>query len=170
MIPYRDYILQLIPDFDEITFRHIPIYENQLAHALATLETIFKVIFLNHASNIHILRYKEPTHVFPSHCLSTKDVSYEKTWYYDIKKYLEKQEYPEGARICDKRTLRRLASKFLLSGDILYKRNYDSVLLRCVDRHEEESIIKEIYEGSFGTHSSGHSMAKKTLRVDTYGQ
>ena len=124
---------------------------------------MFKVSYPNHAPNIRILRYKEPTHVFPAHCLTTEDVSDEKPWYFDIKRYLEKQEYPEGATIYDKKTLRRLASKFLLSGGILYKRNFDSILLRFMDRHEAESTIREIHEGSFGTHASGHSMAKKIL-------
>ena len=50
----------------------------------------------------------------------------------------------------------------------MYKRNYDSVLLRCVDRHEAESIIREIREGSFGTHASGHSIAKKILRASYF--
>ena len=54
---------------------------------------------------------------------------------------------------------------FFLDGDVLYNRNYDFVLLKCVDRHEENKTIEEIHEGSFGTHSSGHTMAKKILRV-----
>ena len=33
LIPYKDYILQLIPAFDEMTFEHIPKEENQLADA-----------------------------------------------------------------------------------------------------------------------------------------
>ena len=104
---------------------------------------MFKISYPNHAPNIRILCYKEPTRVFPYHCLTTEDVSGEKPWYFDIKRYIEKQEYPEGTTICDKQTLRRLASKFLLSRDALYKRNYDSVLLRCVDRHEEESSYEK---------------------------
>ena len=165
LLPYQDYILELFPAFDEVTFEHIPREANQLADALATLAAMFKVSYLNNAPNIRILHYKEPAHVFPVHCLTTKDVTDEKPWYFNIKRYLEKQEYPEGAKIYDKWTLRRLASKFLLSGDILYKINYDSVLLTCVDRYEAESIIREIHEGSFGTNASGHSMDKKILRA-----
>ena len=66
------------------------------------------------------------------------------------------------------RKLRKYAAKFFLNGDVLYKRNYDSVFLRCVDRHEENTIIEEIHEGSFGTHASGHTMAKKILRAGYY--
>jgi len=61
--------------------------------------------------------------------------------------------------------LRRLATKFILNGEVLYKRNHDMVLLRCVDAKEAELILKEIHEGAFGTHMNGHSMARKILRA-----
>lgn len=64
--------------------------------------------------------------------------------------------------------MRKLSAKFFLSGDVFYKRNYDSVLLRCMDRHEVDRIIAGIHERSFGTHSSGHTMAKKILRAGYY--
>jgi len=50
----------------------------------------------------------------------------------------------------------------------LYKRNFDVVLLRCVDKREAELLMHEIHEGSIGTHSCGFSMAKKALRAGYY--
>ena len=47
----------------------------------------------------------------------------------------------------------------------MYKRNYDMVLLRCVDAKEAELILKEVHEGAFGTHMNGHSIARKILRA-----
>lgn len=43
LIPYKEHIMKLIPYFDEIIFHHIPREENQLADALATLTSMFKV-------------------------------------------------------------------------------------------------------------------------------
>ena len=85
-----------------------------------------------------------------------------------FRSYLEAQEYPEGAFVNDKKFLRRFAAKFFLSNSILYKRNHDSTLLRCVDKIEAERIMEELHEGTFGTHSSGHTMAKKILRARYY--
>ena len=68
----------------------------------------------------------------------------------------------------DKKTMRRLAGNFYLNGDVLYKRNFDMVLLRCMDRHEAVLLMTEFYEGSFGTRSNGHAMAKKMLRTCYY--
>jgi len=92
----------------------------------------------------------------------------DKSWFHDIKVFLQTQEYPPGASRKDKRTLRRLSGNFFLNGDILYKRNFDAVLLRCVDKREAELLMHEIHEGSFGTHSCGEAMAKKALRVGYY--
>lgn len=47
-------------------------------------------------------------------------------------------------------------------------RKYGMVLLRCMDRHEADMIVKAIHEGSEGIHVNGHSMAKKILRADDY--
>lgn len=54
---------------------------------------------------------------------------------------------------------------FFLNGDVLYKRGYDFVLLKCVDRHEASTIIKFIHEGYEGVHAKGSVMDKKILRV-----
>lgn len=163
LIPYREHVMKLIPYFDEITFEHIPREENNLADALATLASMFKVKWENEAPSIVILKLDEP-----AHCCEIERVTDDKPWFYDIQRYLEKQEYPKGASNVDNKTLRKWSSKFFLSGNSLYKRNYDSVLLRCVSQHEAEKIMKEIHEGSFGTHSSGHTMSKKILREGYY--
>lgn len=85
---------------------------------------MFKVKWANKAPFITIEHLDEP-----AYCLATKIDSDDKPWFYDIKRYLEKQEYPENVSITDKNTLRNLSSEFFLNGDMLYKRNYDSVLL-----------------------------------------
>ena len=45
----------------------------------------------------------------------------EKPCYHKVKRYLEAQEYSEGASINDKKFLWRFLSKFFLSNMILYK-------------------------------------------------
>ncbi|XP_050875926.1 uncharacterized protein LOC127079585 [Lathyrus oleraceus] len=163
LILYQDYVLKLFPKFDKITFSHIPREENQMADTLATLESMYKLIWPNHQPSIEIRRFDEPAHY-----LTTGEESDGKPWFFDIKHYLEKQEYLTNASSLNRRTIRRLASKFLLNGDVLYKCNYDMVLLRCVDKDEANQLMKDIHERSFGTHASGHAITKKILRADYY--
>ncbi|XP_050877211.1 uncharacterized protein LOC127080970 [Lathyrus oleraceus] len=160
LVPYKEHIRKLIPYFDGISFHHISREENQLEDALATLTSVFKVKWKNEAPSIQIDHLDELTH-----CLAIEADLDDKPWFYDIKTFLEKQQYPEGISITDKKALRRLSSKFFLNGDVLYKRNYDSVLLRWMDRHEASTIIKSIHEGCEGVHAKGPAMAKKILQA-----
>ena len=77
----------------------------------------------------------------PAHVFITEEVTDEKPWYHDIKHFLQTQEYPISASKKYRKTLRRLAGSFFLSENVLYKRNYDMVLLRCVDRHEVDMLM-----------------------------
>lgn len=125
LIPYQEHVLTLIPYFEEITFEHIPREENQLADALATMSSMFKVRWDSKAPMITIDRLHEPAYCYE---VDTDGVE-EKPWFHKVKRYLEDQEYPEGASINDKKFLRRFSAKFFLSNKILYKRNHDSTLL-----------------------------------------
>ena len=51
---------------------------------------------------------------------------------------------------------------------MLYKRNHDITLLRCVDAQEVKLILQEVHEGTFETHINGHSMARKILRAEYF--
>ncbi|KAI5418640.1 hypothetical protein KIW84_043028 [Lathyrus oleraceus] len=104
----------------------------------------------------------------PAHVFAVEEVKDDKPWYHDIKCFLQSQIYPPGASVKDRKTLRRLSGSFYLNGDVLYKRNFDMVLLRCVDRHEADLLMTKVHEGSFGTHSNGHVMARKMLRAGYY--
>ncbi|MCH79882.1 protein NYNRIN-like, partial [Trifolium medium] len=137
-------------------------YEACIMGLQADIELRIKILEVYGDSALVIYQEK------PVYCLAIEDESDGKPWYHDIKNYLQKQEYPMGASGGDKKTLRRLASNFFLDGEVLYKRNYDLVLLLCVDRREADMLIEEIHEGSFGTHANGHAMAKKILRADYY--
>lgn len=134
-----------------------------MADALSNLSSMIVMNQWNDVPKIDVMHLDIPAHVF-----STEEVKDDKSWYHDIKFFIQKQEYPLGASNKYKKTLRRLAGNFLLTDDVLYKRNFDMVLLRCVNRHEADPLMKEIHEGSFCTHSNGHAMAKKMLREGYY--
>lgn len=99
--------MKLIPYFDEISFHHIPREENELTYALAMLASMFKIKWKNEAPTTHIDHLDKPTH-----CLLIEVDLDDKPWFHDIKTFLEKQQYPEGISITDKKALRRPSSKF----------------------------------------------------------
>ena len=137
-------MLTLLPHFEEITFENFPKEENQLADVLATMSSMFKVRWDNEAPHITIEKLDEPAHCCD---IETEEVA-DKPWFHEVKRYLEAQEYPEGASVNDKKFLRRFAAKLFLSNGILYKLNHDSTLLRCVDKSEVARIMTDLCEGT----------------------
>ena len=163
LIPYKAYIKELAKTFDEISFHHVPREENQMADALATLASMFQLT--PHGDLPYIEFWCRGK---PAHCCQVEEERDGKPWYFDIKRYVVSKEYPPEIADNDKRTLRRLAASFFMSGGTLYKRNHDMTLLRCVDAKEANHMIEEVHEGSFGTHANGHAMARKILRAGYY--
>ena len=49
--------------------------------------------------------------------------------------------------------------RFLLEGEVLYKKGKEQILLRCVNSSEANRIVEEIHEGVCETHANGHRMA-----------
>ncbi|XP_070011143.1 uncharacterized protein [Nicotiana sylvestris] len=66
-------------------------------------------------------------------------------WFHDIREYIKMGVYPVQAMGDQKRTIRRLASGFFLSGGILYKRTPDLGLLRCIDAKQATTIMIEVH-------------------------
>lgn len=160
LIPYQKYLSQLCEHFEEITFSHLPRDKNLFADALATLAAMVK---LEYGVCLQPLRVEyRDTH---SYCLNIDEESDGLPWFHDIKEYIAKREYPNGASENDKRTLRRLAMNFFVSGGVLYKRGFDWTFLRCVDAREGNKILAEVHEGICGTHANGHTMTRQIQRA-----
>ena len=56
---------------------------------MATLSVMFKVTWTNHKPHIKIRHFEDPAHF-----LAIEEGPDNNPWFYDIKRYLEKQEYP----------------------------------------------------------------------------
>jgi len=50
----------------------------------------------------------------------------------------------------------------------LYKRNYDTNLLRCIDAIEASHLMEKMHGGLFGAHANGPLLAQKIMRVGYY--
>eukprot|EP00253_Pinus_taeda_P033132 PITA_33132 len=55
-----------------------------------------------------------------------------------------------------------------LIDDVLFKRNYDSVLLRCLKKTESEKVLQKLHDGPAGGHYAGDATAHKILRAGYY--
>ena len=101
-------------------------------------------------------------------CMSVVVEADGKPWYHDIKAYIKSSEYPLSATDNEKKFIRRMAYQFFLSGEVLYKRNHDSTLLRCVDAFEANHLMEEMHEGLLEAHASVPPLAHKIMRAGYY--
>ncbi|XP_061945039.1 uncharacterized protein LOC133669048 [Populus nigra] len=159
LIPYQQYLSKLTEGFDEIDFTHMGRDKNQFADALATLASMAKTDY-----GIRVQPICIEIRNFPAHCCAIEGEVDGNPWFYDIKRFIQYQEYPLGVSKADMKTLRRLAMEFYLDGEILYKRSFNGALLRCLDEIEAKVALQEIHEGICATHASGHMMARQLQR------
>ena len=67
-----------------------------------------------------------------------------------------------------KRPLRLKAKQYELINDVPFRRNFDSVLLRCLEKFEAERVLQELHDGPAGGHFGGNTIAHKILHVGYY--
>ncbi|XP_048134220.1 uncharacterized protein LOC125314909 [Rhodamnia argentea] len=125
LIPYHEFLEDIIEEFDEIAFEYLPRAQNRFADALATLSSMFQVTA---GSDIEPLRIEILKH--SAYSMLIEEEADGEPRYQDIKVYPQTGEFPEGSEAADRKYPMKLSSKFFLGGDTLYKRSYDSVLPR----------------------------------------
>ncbi|XP_012487958.1 uncharacterized protein LOC105801172 [Gossypium raimondii] len=119
LISYRKLVLKLIEEFDDITFWYLPRYENQMANALATLASMIKVNKQEEVKPIQMSIYEA---LVPCCNIDEEEEKGDHPWYQNILRYVRNREYPGQTTENYKRTLRSLASDYVLDGEILYKK------------------------------------------------
>ncbi|XP_048133083.1 uncharacterized protein LOC125314571 [Rhodamnia argentea] len=163
LIPYHEFLEDIIEEFDEIAFEYLPRAQNPFADALATLSSMFQVTA---GSDIEPLRIEILKH--SAYSMPIDEEADGEPRYQDIKVYPQTGEFLEGSEAADRKYPMKLSSKFFLGGDTLYKRSYDSVLPRYVDAKEANQLMSEIHEGECGPHMNGHLPSKKIMRLGYY--
>ncbi|XP_070050127.1 uncharacterized protein [Nicotiana tomentosiformis] len=142
LIPYRQCLHDLCQRFRSVEFRHIPRIHNEIADALATLASM-----LHHPDEIYVDPLRIQIRDQHAYCNVVEEELDGEPWFHDVKEYIKSGVYPAHATGDQKRTIRRLASGFFLSGGILYKRTPDLGLLRCIDAKQASTIMAEVHSG-----------------------
>ena len=144
----------------------MPWAHNQFIDSLASVASMLKLV---KGDEMWQLRIED--NCFLAYCMNIEECMNveaeidEKPWYHNIKAYIKNAEYPSRATNSDKKFIRHMACQFFLSGEVLYKRNHDTTLLRCIDATEANHLMEEMHEGLLGAHASGPLLAQKIMRA-----
>ncbi|KAL3567809.1 hypothetical protein D5086_030460 [Populus alba] len=157
---YQEYLSTLSEEFKEIKFTHLGREGNHFADTFATLAAM---AIIDLGRKVHLVHIDIRNN--PAHCCSIEEEIDGKPWYYDIKKFVQNQEYLARASKMDKKTLRRLAWDFYLDGEIMYKRSFDGTLLRCLNETDARNALREVHERICSTHDNDHIVERKIQRA-----
>ena len=101
-------------------------------------------------------------------CMNVKAKINGKPCYHDIKAYIKGGEYPSRATDSERKFISHMACQFFLSGEVLYKRNHNTILLQCIYALEVNHLMEEMHEGLLGAYASGSLLAQEIMRVGYY--
>jgi hypothetical protein len=86
-------------------------------------------------------------------------------WYNDLLVYLRTQKLGNHLSRDDHRRIHHQAPRYLLIGDILYRRGIDTILRRCLTIDETDRVLNDFHSGACGGHLSGISSAQNIIRA-----
>ena len=159
---YHAYLDLFIDRFDELRYTHLPKVENQFTDALATLASVIEI-----PTGMTMQPLLIETRFTSAYCCLIGDIEnqVELPWYHDIHQFLAYDAYPKSAIAKDRRALRQLATGFVISGDALYRRSSDGMLLLCIDQVTIDRVMREVHVGVCRPHMRGHMLARKIMRI-----
>ena len=169
---YLNKCLDIISSFDEFIIKHIPREENGKANTLAQQAFVYNVTkkYFNirkpMQTKAEFLVLDAPVRPVSETGLTgdaadgfgsaKKDdsiISAEtQDWRVPLMSYL--RDPGRGAE----RNIRRLAFKYVLIDDELYRRTAEDLLLKCLDSDQARVAMGEVHEGICGTHPSAPKM------------
>ncbi len=88
------------------------------------------------ASNI-----SESSDIDPTEEINQISVTDSKSQYEDLIFYLKNGYAPPNLSYKSKRAIRLKAKSFTIIDDVLFKKNYDSILLRCLEKPEAQKVL-----------------------------
>ena len=86
----------------------------------------------------NILEYQDLNNVVQVSQISVTDFE---SQYADLILYLKNGYDPSNLSCKNKRALRLKATKYEIIDDVLFRKNYDSILLRCLEKTEAKRVL-----------------------------
>ena len=82
-------------------------------------------------------------------------------WTTPIVSYLKDGTLPDSKEAA--RKLKVQTAWFVLIKDVLYKRGFSQPYLRCLTTEETDYVMREVYEGIYGNHSTSRSLVHNLI-------
>jgi ribonuclease HI len=167
LMEYLMTVRSLKRQFKGFTLQHVDRARNEeadtLAKAAARGETLPSDVFY-HVIGTPAVRNLEGLQVTNDHrivnLIMTKD------WRAPITLFL--QGYYHSSDVNEAKRLKHQSRDFVLVGDQLYKKRISQPMLKCVTETKGIQILREVHNGTCGSHSGPRALAAKVIRQGFY--
>ena len=172
LLQYHRRVKYLMTQFQEIHVSHIPRSGNDKADALAKLAASLTLpcerdIQVTVGERRLLPPAFERKEVFQeTNHISVLDIEEVSDWRRDTIEYRQNERLPDDPkrRVYIKRTVVRYA----FHNNMLYKRSFDGMLLRCLSKEEAAQALKDTHGGICGAHQAGPKLAAQLKRIGYY--
>ncbi|XP_058217410.1 uncharacterized protein LOC131328484 [Rhododendron vialii] len=161
MQKYVDKVKAQVAKLQSFNIVRIPREENNEADYLAKLAMAKEDAIPRNTP----VRYLElPSIVSPD--IQVQAINYSDSWTGPIVDYITNGTLP-GDKV-KARQLKIRVAKYLMMGDVLYRRSFSLPYLRCLTTTESLQAMEEVHQGICGDHQGGRMLAYKLLRLRYY--
>ncbi|KAG9447595.1 hypothetical protein H6P81_013723 [Aristolochia fimbriata] len=170
LVPYQKEAQRLLEKIPNVTLGHVPRASNSQADALAGIAASLAQ-FDTRPERIPICeRWVVPTLEKFSEEEEINLVSVyaieEEDWRQQFLDYLEHKKLPDELKA--RAYVQRVAPKFCLFNNTLYRRSYDGILLRCVSKEEGQALLSEAHGRICGAHQAGPKLHLQVKQLGYY--
>lgn len=160
---YIDLALSLLQKFDSCTMEPVTQKHNRHADAMAYVASLVSLedplVYLKFT--IHNLTSSaiadNPSDV-KSCCIMDSD-----EWYSHIMRYLSDGTFLDSANKNTRVRVYKLVARYIILSNVLYRRGYNGLLLRCLNKAEVPIALEEVHSSSCGGHFGGRSLVYRLL-------
>ena len=82
--------------------------------------------------------------------------------------FLKSSECPSDLDKAKRRYYRLQYVPYVLIDDVLFRKDYNEMLIRCIDNNQIEKVLSKFHDGSTGGHFSAKTTAWKIMRAGYY--
>ena len=95
-----------------------------------------------------------------------QEIGSESNWTTLLVSYLKNDILPDRKEAASKSKVQ--TTWFILMKDVLYKKGFSPLYLRCLGLEEVDYVMRKVHEGICGKHSGSRSLAHKLIRAGYY--
>ncbi|KAG5553262.1 hypothetical protein RHGRI_011205 [Rhododendron griersonianum] len=161
MQKYLDKVKAQIAKLQSFSIVRIPREENIDADYLSKLATAKEGAIPPNAP----IRYLELPSIFAMD-VQVQAIDYSNSWTGPIVDYIPNGTLPDDN--VKARQLKIRAAKYLMMGDVLYRRSFSLPYLRCLTTPESTKAMEEVHQGVCRDHQGGRMLSYKLLRLGYY--